>query len=679
MISSRVAVTSLLYPLAASAVNLTIGATGGTPASPLAYGLIFEDINNSGDGGIYAELIQNRAFQNVTLPPWTGVNGADLTLNNVTGLSAELPNYVTVSGGNGTGDIGLVNPGYYGIDVKPQTYTGQFWARGDYNGNFTVTLLSNLTSEVFTTTTVPGPSTADQWTQYNFTLNPPAAAPNSNNSFSVTFDPSQAPNGSLDFNLLSLFPPTYNNRPNGLRSDIMTILGDQPPSFLRFPGGNNLEGISIPNRFAWNETIGPLEHRRGHTGAWGYTNTDGLGLDEYLDWCIDLDMEPILAIFAGHSLDGTVTPEADFQQWVDDALNELEYILGDTSTQYGALRAQYGHPDPWKVHYVELGNEETLSGGDASYKAYRFPMLYSAISQAYPDLQIIATADDFDLPDGVIYDNHIYSIPDRLVDDFSIYNASNSTNPTLLGETSAIAPNGPPNEPDYNFTTPMQPWATWIGSVAESIYFIGAERFGNGIIGATYAPILQNLNKFEWTPDLVGFAADPAQDLQSTSYYSIQLLSSKRFTQTRPITTEDQPNPAYWVAGDNTDTGAKYLKLAVYNATENVTFSTSFTGLAEGTAANLNVLTAPDSYSENTPGNPNQVITTVTPLTADANGAFSFELPALSVAVLETADKDGKFGVQGGFGGYGGCAGGGMRASYNWTEWVATGNEGNGC
>ena len=119
---------------------------------------------------------------------------------------------------------------------------GQFWARGDYTGDFTVTLLSNLTGDVFTSATVSGPSTADSWTQFNFTLTPAEAAPNSNNSLSVTFDASQASAGSLDFNLISLFPPTYNNRPNGLRPDIMQILSEQPPSFLRFPGGNNLEG-----------------------------------------------------------------------------------------------------------------------------------------------------------------------------------------------------------------------------------------------------------------------------------------------------------------------------------------------------------------------------------------------------------------------------------------------------
>ena len=117
--------TASTFSSIAAAVDLTVASSGGHPFSPLGYGLIFEDINHSGDGGIYAELIQNRAFQNATIPPWTGVNGASLELGITNGVSAALPNYVTVAGGSGTGDIGLVNPGYWGIDVQPQTYTGK--------------------------------------------------------------------------------------------------------------------------------------------------------------------------------------------------------------------------------------------------------------------------------------------------------------------------------------------------------------------------------------------------------------------------------------------------------------------------------------------------------------------------------------------------------------------------
>lgn len=152
-----------------------------------------------------------------------------------------MPYSVQVTPFIGSTTAGLVNPGYWGINVIPQVYKGQFWARGAYEGNFTVALQSNITQEILTSAQIPSVSTADNWTQYTFDLNPPKAAPSINNTFSVTYDTAGA-SAPLQFNLLSLFPPTYNDRPNGMRIDLMETLRDLSPSFLRLPGGNNLEG-----------------------------------------------------------------------------------------------------------------------------------------------------------------------------------------------------------------------------------------------------------------------------------------------------------------------------------------------------------------------------------------------------------------------------------------------------
>jgi len=225
----------------ASAIKLNVASSGGNASSPLAYGIMFEDINHSGDGGIYAELIQNRAFQGSTehpsvLTPWYSLGGATLSLENLTNpLSWALPTSVKVSGGKGK--VGLANPGWWGIDVKPQKYTGSFWVLGSYKGKFTAKLQSNLTSKVFATTTIDSKATAGKWVEHKFELKPKVAAPNSNNTFVLEFD---AGKGSLDFNLISLFPPTYKNRPNGNRVDLMEALKALNPSFFRIPGGNNM-------------------------------------------------------------------------------------------------------------------------------------------------------------------------------------------------------------------------------------------------------------------------------------------------------------------------------------------------------------------------------------------------------------------------------------------------------
>jgi alpha-N-arabinofuranosidase len=226
----------------ASAINLTIASSGGNASSPLMYGLMFEDISHSGDGGIYAELISNRAFQGsteypTTLAPWEPIGGAVLTLQNTTvPLSSALPTSVNVASNRTNGTIGLSNPGWWGIDVKPQTYTGSFWTLGTYRGRFTVKLQSNLTNEVFASAVLPSSSQAGKWVEHKFQLHPKAAAPNSNNTFVIEFQSG----GSVNFNLISLFPPTYKNRANGNRIELMEALKALNPSFLRMPGGNNL-------------------------------------------------------------------------------------------------------------------------------------------------------------------------------------------------------------------------------------------------------------------------------------------------------------------------------------------------------------------------------------------------------------------------------------------------------
>jgi alpha-N-arabinofuranosidase len=235
-----------------SAINLKVSSSGGNASSPLMYGLMFEDINHSGDGGIYAELINNRAFQgstefSSTLEPWVPVGNAVFTLQNTSiPLSSALPTSINVAPGSASSSakIGLLNPGWWGIDVRPQKYTGSFWAMGSYEGNFTVKLQSNLTSDVFGRLDVPSSCQSDKWVEHKFELEPTLAASNSNNTFVIEFDPGS---GAVNFNLISLFPPTYKNRPNGNRPELMEALKTLNPSFLRMPGGNNMSVFQNTN------------------------------------------------------------------------------------------------------------------------------------------------------------------------------------------------------------------------------------------------------------------------------------------------------------------------------------------------------------------------------------------------------------------------------------------------
>ncbi|THV74748.1 putative vacuolar segregation protein [Aureobasidium pullulans] len=668
----------------ANALDLTVAANGGNATSPLQYGLMFEDINFSGDGGIYAELIRNRAFQGNTVHPstllgYSAVGGTTLSLKNLSQpLSSALPTSMNVAVAKASsGDVGFSNTGYWGIGVEVQDYTGSFWVKGSYDGSFTASLKSDITKETLASVRVPSKASSSEWIQHNFTLTPASAAQNSNNSFILTFKKSGVTGGSLDFTLISLFPPTYKNRPNGLRKDIAEALKELNPKFLRFPGGNNLEGDDPPYLWYWNETIGPLKDRPGRPGTWGYQNTDGLGLIEYLHWCQDLELEPILAVWDGFYLSGPVTPQSELGVWIQFALDELEFLMGSTSTKYGALRASLGYPEPFQINYVEIGNEDNLGGGNASYSAYRLPMFTEAIKAVYPDITIIGSTPTVDpIPDHISLDYHEYSRPDNFVKEFGLFDHYNRSHPILIGEYAVIEPNNASMASvDWTSGATRLAFPSWTGSVAEAVFLIGAERNSDFIIGASYAPTLQNLNSFQWVPDMISFTADTTKDVLSTSWHMLQLLGNHLITETLP-TTGGNFGPAYYVAGYNNQTGSHMLKTAIYNATEDVPVSVSFKGVSAGATATLSILTAPSGDSYNNVGT--QVVkSTNTTIKASAGGVFKFSLPNLSVSVLEVQGRPsywaGSWGGHRGAWGHGGF--GGWTPSWGgWGSWKGTGH-----
>lgn len=206
---------------------------------------------------------------------------------------------------------------------------------------------------------------------------------------------------------------------------------------------------------------------------------------------------------------------------------------------------------------------------------------------------------------------------------------------TLLGEFATVLPNAVGGGGvNWGNHAPFFPFPVWVGSVAESVFLLGAERNADRIFGASYAPVLQNLNSYEWSPDLISFTADPRDTVRSTSWQMISLLSSHRIAQTRPVTSNQGFGPVYYVAGSS-ETGGFILKTAVYNATNETPMAVEFEGVGAGAKATLTVLTAPGPYSASEPGR-EVVQTTVKTLRADAKGAFSFALPNYSVSVLET-------------------------------------------
>jgi alpha-N-arabinofuranosidase len=370
----------------AGPVVLTIKAGDATnKVSPVFYGLMTEEINYSCDGGLYADLVNNRTFKDRRDPLryWKLVQkeGASNAISVVTDqpLNDVLTNSLKLEAITATRQkpAGVANAGFWGIPVTPHTsYRASFYAKAaeGFTGPLTVSIVStNTNATVFASGKISGVGMA--WKKYQVTLTTGDARAGKGNQLVI----STAAPGTIFFNLVSLFPPTYNNRPNGNRKDIMQLLADMHPSFLRLPGGNYLEGNTFATRFNWKETIHDISIRPGHQDdAWGYWSSDGLGLLEYLEWCEDLHMEPVLAIYAGYSMRaGGITNGPALAPCVQDGLDEIEYVTGDTNTTWGWQRAADGHPAPFPLHYVELGNEDNLGTAPRTYDG-RFTQFYEA-------------------------------------------------------------------------------------------------------------------------------------------------------------------------------------------------------------------------------------------------------------------------------------------------------------
>lgn len=641
---------------AVTAIDVAVKADGGNATNGHQYGFLHEDINNSGDGGLYAELVRNRAFQSsysfeANLDAWYSLGGAQLSLKKLDKpLSKALASSMNVAAGPGgyPSTIGFYNDGYWGMDVKKaHKYSGSFWVKGKYDGHFTASFRSNITGDIFGSAKVQSSCTPDKWTEHTYELRPERDAPNSNNTLAITFD-SAGVDGSLDFNLISLFPPTYKGRKNGMRIDIAEALEQLHPTLFRIPGGNMLEGQTNTSWWDWKDSLGPLTERPGFGGVWKYPQTHGLGLMEYLEFSEDMGMELIVGVYSGLSLNGDITPKDKLQPFIDDALDQIEFIRGPVDSKWGARRAELGHPKPFKLRYVEIGNEDWLAGrptGWQTYKDYRFPMFLEAINAAHPDIQVIAsgsTFDGHDIPKPAAGDYHLYAVPDTLIKQFNRFD--NLETPHLIGEMAATHPNG-----GLGFNGPMQPWPWWSGAVAEAVGLISYERNHDRIIGAAYAPVLKSLDRWQWPITIIQHAADPALTTRSTSWFVWELFAGHIFTESLPASSETPFGPLFYVTGRNEVTGGHIFKGAVFNSTDNadVPVRITFEGVKAGTQAELTLLTGPeDPYGYNDPWTGvNVVETTKTSVTADADGVFSFDMPDLSVAVLDTAPKSGGYPV----------------------------------
>ena len=487
--------------------------------SPMLYGLMTEEINFSYDGGLYAELVRDRAIGPGRRPlfHWTqvalGNSAVDVGLDDHTGPSAALPRSlkVSVTTASEAAPAGVQNDGFWGMAVRPNTtYAGSFYAKTDSAGvPVTVSLVNDQTGATAARATVSGLS--GEWKQYTFTLKTGQVPVTANNHLQLTM----ARPATVWFDLVSLFPPTYHDRPYGNRIDLIDKLAAMHPTFLRLPGGNYLEGDHIPERYEWKKTIGPLVDRPTHPSPWRYRSSDRMGLLEFLEWCEDLKIEPVLAVYAGYSMaQEHVDPGPALEPYIQDALDEIEFVTGGADTKWGAERAKNGHAAPFALNYVEIGNEDWFDRS-GSYDG-RYAQYYKEIKEKYPDLQLIATAPIKSVKPDVL-DEHFYMSAEKSFSDAGHYDKTDRNGPKIfVGEWATRE-----GEPTPNLES----------ALGDAAWMTGMERNSDIVIMESYAPLFVNVNPggMQWESDLIGY--DALSSYGSPSYWTQVMFASHTGTE----------------------------------------------------------------------------------------------------------------------------------------------------
>jgi alpha-N-arabinofuranosidase len=618
--------TALLFTSAAVAqegATLTIDlAQPKAKVSPQLYGLMTEEINYSYDGGLYGELVRNRTFQDrgKVPPSWFlyewGNADASMVIDRTTGPSAALPLslQLTVKSASDHDQAGISNLGFWGIPVRPgTTYKGSFYAKASDAsiGPVTVSLVEDDTGKAISTTV---PALTSAWQQHEFTLHSNVGS--SSSKYHLVL--SVAKPGTVWFSLVSLFPPTYLDRNNGNRIDLMEKLAALKPAFLRFPGGNYLEGDHINERYEWKKTIGPLVDRPTHPSPWRYRSSDGMGLLEFLEWCEDLKMQPLLAVYAGYSMTQEfVKPGSDLEPYIEDALDEIQYVTGDTSTKWGAERAKDGHPAPFKLSYVEIGNEDWFDKS-GSY-GDRYAQYYKAIKAGYPDLQLIATTPVTTIKPDVI-DDHYYRRAQEFYADVHHYDETDRNGPKIfVGEWA---------------TREGLPTPNFGAALGDAAWMTGMERNSDIVIMASYAPLLVNVNPggMQWESDLIGY--DALTSYGSPSYYAQVMFSNHIGDQILNAKLDGTAPRLFYSATRKSTDGTVYLKLV--NATsEPQTLHIQLNGAsAIDKSGKLIAMSAKTTAATNSITQPSAIVPVETGL-KDVAAQFSHTMPGYSIQILQ--------------------------------------------
>ena len=621
----------------------------GATVQPTMYGLFFEDINYAADGGLYAEMVKNRSFE-FPQPLMGWESFGNITVADADGPFPRNPHYVRLlPAGHHDKSTGLTNEGFFGVAFREgDDYRFSVWARtsGSSPSKIRVELVDPASmgeTQVMASQTID--ITSPEWKKYTVTLPPSATV--RKGRLRVFLD---SPTG-CDLEHISLFPAdTWKGHENGLRKDLAQKLADIRPGLLRFPGGCIVEGTDLPTRYRWKNTVGPVENRPLNENRWHYTfrhrffpdyyQSYGLGFFEYFQLAEEIGAEPLPVLNVGLACQyqnrdmSAHVPLDSLQPYIDDALDLIEFANGPADSEWGALRAEMGHPEPFNLKFIGIGNEQW--GPEFTERLAPF---IKAIRKRYPDIRIVgssgpsAAGDKFDYlwPEmkrlkADLVDEHYYQPEEFFLTQADRYDSYDRKGPKVFAGEYACHGKG-------------KKFNHFNAALMESAFMTGLERNADVVHMATYAPLFAHTEGWQWRPDMIWF--DNLNSVATASYYVQQLYAQNKGTRVLPLTMEgqpvagkegqdglyasaviDEPRSAYIVKVANTSDSPRDINLRFDG------LKTSRT-LTEGTVVTLS---SDDPDADNTLDNPSRIRPVETPLKIDGN-IVRVTLPAKTFAV----------------------------------------------
>ena len=530
----------------------------GAPIQSTMYGIFFEDINYAADGGLYGELVKNRSFEFPQhLMGWQMFGCVELKND---GPFKRCPWYVVLSDpGHRDRRTGLTNEGYFGIGLtKGEGYRFSVWAKAPKgNGTIRVQLINENSMEEeqqFVEKTLD--VTSSDWKKYTIQLTSPLTIKHAKLRIFL-----HGPN-SVALEHISLFPVnTYKNRENGMRRDLAQALEDLHPGIFRFPGGCIVEGTDLPTRYQWKNSVGPVENRPLNQNRWehtfdfryypDYSQSYGLGFFEFFQLSEDIGAEPLPVISCGLSCQfqnpdptkpGVHVPVDELDSYIQDALDLVEFANGDVTTKWGKVRADMGHPAPFNLKFLGVGNEQwdydEAHGGFGPVFTERLKKFSDALRAKYPDLKLIGTTGpnsegwDFDLLQPRmkelkvdLYDEHYYRDEQWFLSHGLRYDSYDRKGPKVFAGEYACHGKG-------------KKWNHYEAAILEAAHMTGFERNADIVHMTTPAPLFAHVDGWQWRPDQIWY--DQTQMFRTVSYYVQQMYATNKGTHVLSLTTQKQ-------------------------------------------------------------------------------------------------------------------------------------------